>query len=101
MALQVFLDDRDQGFYNLRIKLSAGAPAKLGKSNFHWKGLSIGTVRGHCVKCVQDGDDARPNRDLFPDQPLGISLPVIPFLMIVDDWNDRPYKFNSLNYFSP
>ena len=47
--------------------------------------LAVGAVREHRLPGVDDGDDARAQRDLFSAQSIRVARPVETFVVVLDD----------------
>src|SRR3990172_4879118 len=53
-----------------RVQLSARDSPQLVQRGLHASCLLVGPVRGHCIKCVGDGDDPGLDRDFFAPEAV-------------------------------
>src|SRR5205823_5259687 len=70
---------------HLRIELGPGLVEDLGPGLAPAPGPPVGAVARHRVERVAEAEDARPERDLFGGQPVGIAAAVPPLVMRPDD----------------
>src|ERR1700738_1458361 len=70
-----------EGGDNLWIKLRASTVLQLSSSLLERDRLAVWASRNHGVKRIDHRDNTGANRDIFPDQPVRVALPIPTFVM--------------------
>jgi hypothetical protein len=76
----VFVEDRFEGFNDVRVELRAYARPEFGTCGFGRHGAPVGLWVGHRVVGVADSDDVSADVDLVALGVGGVSLPVDAFV---------------------
>ena len=82
-------EDGDQ----FRIKMYTGTLGQFSPCLLIGKGLSVGTVGGHAVIGIRNGNDSGPYGNLFPRQPIRVAGSIIMFVMMLNEGKDVGGKF--------
>src|SRR5215510_16305821 len=77
------LENFQKSLYNLGVELCPGVPLQFPKRVPITRRTTVNAVRGHGVKSVQDRYNPGTDRYLIAYQSTGITLSVIPLLMMV------------------
>ena len=83
-------DGGEESFDEFRVPLGAGTVPENGFSVAEGKTLAVGPVAGHRVVGVDDGYDARAERDAISFKTVGVAGAVESLVVVIDDRVGHP-----------
>src|ERR1035437_9823864 len=81
------------------IKLGSCVVAEFFDGHIQGKSLAVGSVRGHGVKCIRYGKNARFHEEFVGGDVVRIAMTVISFMMLTDAKFDVMEELDRLQYF--
>ena len=85
----------EKDLHEFRVKLRTSTAANLFARVRHRKGIAIGPVAQHGIESIGDGDDARPERNLFTAQAAWIACTIEELMVSEDDLRGVAQKGNA------